>query len=62
MRVLGRLAAAHGDTTDFVAFGGSAEEMQSAGIPEYDGVTQLGVLAQPAMAALLQQADIFLDL
>lgn len=62
MRVLGRLAAAHAEATDFLAFGAAEDEMRAAGVSDYDGVAQMGILRQQDVAALLQRADLFLDL
>ena len=62
MRVLGRLAAAHERTTDFVVFGTTARELQEYNIQTYSNVDVAGVLLQPEVGALLQRADFFLDL
>jgi glycosyltransferase involved in cell wall biosynthesis len=62
LRLMARLAAGEFGDVDVVGFGADAEEMAAAGLPAPDGVRMLGRLRQQDVAALMREADVFLDL
>jgi glycosyltransferase involved in cell wall biosynthesis len=61
MRMLGRIAADYAASADVIAFGTTEHELAEYGVSRYEGVHIAGVLSQPNVADLLQQADFFID-
>lgn len=62
LRMLDRLAQGEFGPVDVLAFGTTAEEMETHGMALPDGVTLLGRLRQSQVAEMLRATDLFLDL
>lgn len=62
LKLLGRLAAGEFGPVEAIAFGTSEEELAALGIVPPPGVSLVGRLSQAGVAALLREADVFLDL
>lgn len=62
LRLLGRLAAGEFGPVEAIGFGTSADELAALGLEAPAGVTLTGRMSQAGVAALLREADAFLDL
>ncbi|WP_368417354.1 glycosyltransferase [Falsiroseomonas sp.] len=60
--LLARIAAGEFGPAEVMAFGADAEELAAHGLAASDGMRLAGHLKQTEVAALLREADIFLDL
>jgi glycosyltransferase involved in cell wall biosynthesis len=62
LRIIQTLAQMVSTQVKFTLFGATPDEIEAHGMPVPNTATVLGILNRPQVAAVLQQADIFLDL